>query len=606
MPKLIRSRKTLLLALTAALALIAGGWWLTRSRAPAPEVRQTVAAGGLELTIELDRAQIGERTIVLVARDSTGGPADVDGARLRFSMAEMDMGQVEAELQPAGPGRFVAGGSFFSMVGRWLVEATVLKGGQPVATAPFDLIIAAPGEVAGPLNPLASDPQAVSAGRALYLANCAACHGETGRGDGPDAARLARRPADLTQHLLPGLHTDGQIFAWVKEGVPGSPMPAFGASLSDEQIWQVVAFLRTFSPAVAQPAAPYPAPAVEGGVTVPAPPPVQQPAYPVPAMPAPTVTAGIPDAPEPPPPLIFARESTLWRSDGDGRAPRPLLTPAADQYAQHPALSPDGSRLAYVLVTYPTMANGMSASSYALSTSAADGTDARVVWQPEAGALQMPAWAPDGRSIFVTLSGEGEGGSTLGILRVDLASGARTLVVADALDPAVSPDGSQLAYLRLRPDGATLALEVAALDGSGARTLIDGAGFQALYAPRFSPDGRRIVVAAVGGPESGSAGSPRPSRGGLGATLAALLEPPPAAAHGVPWDLWEVRLDGGGLRRLAALGEDLPMAAFSPDGTRIAVVAEGGIYLMGGDGDNLRRIDRAGGMGGVVWLHVES
>jgi Tol biopolymer transport system component len=44
------------------------------------------------------------------------------------------------------------------------------------------------------------------------------------------------------------------------------------------------------------------------------------------------------------------------------------------------------------------------------------------------------------------------------------------------------------------------------------------------------------------------------------------------------------------------------MAQFSPDGREIVMMGAGGIYLMDGDGGNVRRIDALGDHGGLDWL----
>jgi Tol biopolymer transport system component len=141
-------------------------------------------------------------------------------------------------------------------------------------------------------------------------------------------------------------------------------------------------------------------------------------------------------------------------------------------------------------------------------------------------------------------------------------------------------------------------------DGSGARTLIDGQEFQGFYAPRFTPDGQKIVVAAIGGPEIDSQGNPvaPPSSASPLDGLLSLLAPASAEAHGLPWDLWIINTDGSGLRRITRFYEDLPMATFSPDGKQIAVMAAGGVYLLDADGANLRRIDPIGDHGGLDWI----
>jgi Tol biopolymer transport system component len=239
----------------------------------------------------------------------------------------------------------------------------------------------------------------------------------------------------------------------------------------------------------------------------------------------------------------------------------------------------------------------------------ADGSGLKPVWRPAQGLIGLFAWAPDGQSIYAGANGVGVGtgdasSRQLQVVRLDPATGAAQPLLADALDPALSRDGKQLAYLKLSADGYTLSLNVAAPDGTGARELIAGQDFQGFYAPRVSPAGKQIIVAAIGGPNTDTQGNP--VNASVPTTLdrlMALFEPATAEAHGLPWDLWAVNADGSGLRRLTNFYEDLPMSAFSPDGKQVAVMGLGGIYLMAPDGSDLRRIDTQGDHGGLDWAH---
>src|SRR5688500_11584217 len=56
---------------------------------------------------------------------------------------------------------------------------------------------------------------------------------------------------------------------------------------------------------------------------------------------------------EPLPPLVFVRDGKLWRSDGDAAAPPQLTGVEAPASVSHPAVSPDGSRIAYALAGPP-------------------------------------------------------------------------------------------------------------------------------------------------------------------------------------------------------------------------------------------------------------
>jgi putative copper resistance protein D len=82
----------------------------------------------------------------------------------------------------------------------------------------------------------------VDHGALLYRKHCASCHGAHGRGDGPEAGAVAARPPDLTEHLAH--HRPGDLLWWLKQGIPGTPMPGFGARIGDAGLWDVLNFLR--------------------------------------------------------------------------------------------------------------------------------------------------------------------------------------------------------------------------------------------------------------------------------------------------------------------------------------------------------------------------
>ena len=84
-------------------------------------------------------------------------------------------------------------------------------------------------------NPLATNPTAVADGRRLYNQTCQSCHGAGGQGD--------RGPALTTTRLVHG-NDDADVFHTIRAGVPGTQMPPF-AGLSDQQIWQLVSYIRS-------------------------------------------------------------------------------------------------------------------------------------------------------------------------------------------------------------------------------------------------------------------------------------------------------------------------------------------------------------------------
>lgn len=95
-------------------------------------------------------------------------------------------------------------------------------------------------------NPVLPDGGSVSRGQQLYEANCVACHGFEGRGDGELAADYSPPPVDFTAGHT-DTHPDGDLYFWIKEGIEGSAMPAFGEQLSDDDIWNLVNYVRRLS-----------------------------------------------------------------------------------------------------------------------------------------------------------------------------------------------------------------------------------------------------------------------------------------------------------------------------------------------------------------------
>jgi mono/diheme cytochrome c family protein len=94
-------------------------------------------------------------------------------------------------------------------------------------------------------NPFQASPSAISASRAIYLDKCVQCHGDTGKGDGPDAAMYYPAPASLNDAKRMSNVTDGELFYEISEG--RKPMPAFKKRLSEEQRWQLVLLVRSFA-----------------------------------------------------------------------------------------------------------------------------------------------------------------------------------------------------------------------------------------------------------------------------------------------------------------------------------------------------------------------
>ena len=88
-------------------------------------------------------------------------------------------------------------------------------------------------------------------GKVKYDANCVGCHGTTGKGDGPAAAALNPKPQDHTNGKVMNVLSDKYLFDIIKDGgaaMKKAPfMPASNKKLTDQEIWDVVAYIRSLA-----------------------------------------------------------------------------------------------------------------------------------------------------------------------------------------------------------------------------------------------------------------------------------------------------------------------------------------------------------------------
>lgn len=128
------------------------------------------------------------------------------------------------------------------IVRRWLVAAVALA----VLSVPSILFAQ---EYRKP-DPVQQDK--LELGKKVYFKRCVWCHGVEGGGDGPSADRLFTRPRNFIQGTFKIRTTDSgelpldeNLIKTVKNGLPGSAMPAWGEVLSNEEIVSVVQFVKT-------------------------------------------------------------------------------------------------------------------------------------------------------------------------------------------------------------------------------------------------------------------------------------------------------------------------------------------------------------------------
>lgn len=81
-------------------------------------------------------------------------------------------------------------------------------------------------------------------GRKIYLGSCQSCHGPTGKGDTDLAAYLTPPPSNLTAKATQ-TKTDAELRKIILEGRPGTAMASFDGAFEEDQLTDLIAFIRS-------------------------------------------------------------------------------------------------------------------------------------------------------------------------------------------------------------------------------------------------------------------------------------------------------------------------------------------------------------------------
>jgi mono/diheme cytochrome c family protein len=84
-------------------------------------------------------------------------------------------------------------------------------------------------------------------GEAIYTQHCAGCHGVSGDGLGPDIKELIVPPVDF-RSVKSRTKTDMELYLSIKQGVLFSPLHGWADRLSDQEIWDVLSYIRRLAP----------------------------------------------------------------------------------------------------------------------------------------------------------------------------------------------------------------------------------------------------------------------------------------------------------------------------------------------------------------------
>ena len=327
--------------------------------------------------------------------------------------------------------------------------------------------------------------------------------------------------------------------------------------------------------------------------------------------------------------IAFNYGDSIYVVESDGSRLQSISNPPPDAewYADFsPAISPDGSRVAFDNTRHKV-------GTLEIGTSALDGSDYRRLTDNEGWNIN-PVWSPDGtRLAFV--SGHG-----IAIMSAD-GSGLQTLTppsLRSTKDPPVwSPDGQRMAFLAYggERESQSQGLYTVATDGADLRRISSERTSQ----PTWSPDGARIAF-AVSEDELAKFYTVRPDGSDFRevtksdrSIAVSGTESPPSYYNvsNLSWSLdgsevrfdgqrssrtsngeeelkagiYAVREDGSGSRTIAYTSL-IPLTAWSPDGSKIAVRDRGYgtssvvLYTIAADGSDMRVLVRGGGSGLVA------
>jgi len=110
----------------------------------------------------------------------------------------------------------------------------------PLGAVPLQGEAVVPDEFAR--NPVPADDVSLQRGKILYDIQCAVCHGERGRGDGPLAGYFTRTPENLIGSEATA-EFDGSVYLTILQGF--GEMPSLAENLTVRERWDIVNYIRT-------------------------------------------------------------------------------------------------------------------------------------------------------------------------------------------------------------------------------------------------------------------------------------------------------------------------------------------------------------------------
>ena len=281
-----------------------------------------------------------------------------------------------------------------------------------------------------------------------------------------------------------------------------------------------------------------------------------------------------------------------------------ILAPPPEAFIYDASLSRDGQQLAVAIQLPPQQ--GVEPSQYNfgvdLYVNAPGSTQLTMIvkHQRTGEIVSRPNWLPGGKQlIFADYGRNDDGSSDLHIETVDVATGERKRLIDNAIEPALSPDASMLAYVAIDQTTGAENLAVRDLATGQSHLIISDRSLVNVSAIAWSPDGKRLAFASADPVTTPNADQvpfiPTPlSTSVPGANPASPASTPPAVsqlAHPTLADAWVVNLDGSGLAKRTDLGDASLSLAWSADDLNIYALGSTGFWRLN---SNTGQLDHLG------------
>jgi Tol biopolymer transport system component len=205
-----------------------------------------------------------------------------------------------------------------------------------------------------------------------------------------------------------------------------------------------------------------------------------------------------------------------------------------------------------------------------------------------------PVWAADSKTILYAHFFKTLVNNTpvyqYGIETIDLTGKALPLI-PDAFWPAISPDGTQVAYVYSDPKGISNDLYIADSSGNNKRVLTTPNVTPPVDAHFFSEDGKTVFFSMVN-PQTQPASNWWDNLFGVRTV----------SAHNVPSDWYKVPAAGGKIERVTNVNDTGLSGTMSPDGSRLAFISMNGLFSVKPDGSDLIKLSNDTFEGSIQWI----